>query len=159
MRSGAEGRWEALSPDRSQGPLLEKTWKKGSSFPGNFVVLREKIQKYIREICHSGGKFCPDCREIDTFPGLPRSSNGKWRKLVEIYCLKSLSVSSANRLGKQIFIPIILQNHFNELIYQKATMDISNQLDLTRNITGIFFHFSLMHASPDDLNKTRSKDT
>ena len=50
--------------------LVEKTWKKGISLLGTFVILREKRKKYIREICHHGGKSCPDCREINIFfPG------------------------------------------------------------------------------------------
>ena len=57
----------ATPPTVRPQALLEKTWKKGSSFPGNFVILREKIKKYIREICHSGGKFCSACQEINIF--------------------------------------------------------------------------------------------
>ena len=30
-------------------PGLEKTGKRGSSLPGNFVIWREKIKNYIRE--------------------------------------------------------------------------------------------------------------
>ena len=48
----------------------KKTWKKGSSLLGKFCDFEGKIKKYIREICHSGGKFHPDCREINIFPGL-----------------------------------------------------------------------------------------
>ena len=31
--------------------------KKGTSFLGNFVILREKIKKYIRKIGYAGGKW------------------------------------------------------------------------------------------------------
>ena len=31
--------------------------KSGSSLQVNFVILSEKIKKYIREICHTEGKF------------------------------------------------------------------------------------------------------
>ena len=60
-------------------PGLEKIGKTGSSLPGNLVIWREKIKKYIREtiphwreMCPAGGKFCPACREINIFstPGL-----------------------------------------------------------------------------------------
>ena len=53
---------------------VEKIGKTGSSLPGNFVIWREKIKKYIREIiphwreiCPAGGKFCPACRELNIF--------------------------------------------------------------------------------------------
>ncbi len=43
---------------------------------GKFVILTEKIKKYIWEICHTGGKFCKTggkfllaCREINIFSG------------------------------------------------------------------------------------------
>ena len=55
-------------------PLLEKTWKKGSSFLGNFVTFKEKIGNIIREICYAGiagEKFCPACQEINLFDSLP----------------------------------------------------------------------------------------
>ena len=44
--------------------------RKFSDFEGNLVSLREKLKKYIREICHPGGKSWSDCREINIFPGL-----------------------------------------------------------------------------------------
>ena len=47
-------------------PLLLKKWKR-SSIRRNFVVLNEKIQKYIRKISYAGGKFCPACRKIYIF--------------------------------------------------------------------------------------------
>ena len=40
-------------------------------FEGNFVNLREKIRKYLREICYSRGKFCSTCREIHIFQACP----------------------------------------------------------------------------------------
>ena len=53
---------------------MEKIGKTESPLPGNFVIWREKIQKYIgetiphwREICPAGGKSCPACREINIF--------------------------------------------------------------------------------------------
>ena len=52
----------------------KKTGKMGSSLPGNVVIWRVKIKKYVRgtiphwrEICPAGRKFCPACREINIF--------------------------------------------------------------------------------------------
>ena len=39
------------------GPWREKVGDLASSLTGNVVILTEKIKKYRREICHTGGKF------------------------------------------------------------------------------------------------------
>ena len=69
---------------------VERNGKTGISLPGNFVIWREKIKKYIwgtiphwREICPAGGKFFPACWEINIFPGLApsaalRAENRNW---------------------------------------------------------------------------------
>ena len=53
---------------------MEKSLEEGNliarkfcNFEGNFVILREKMKKFIREICHAGGKSYPDCQEIIFF--------------------------------------------------------------------------------------------
>ena len=55
-------------------PTSKPTQQTGSSLPGNLVIWREKIKKYIqetiphcRELCPVGGKFCPACREKNIF--------------------------------------------------------------------------------------------
>ena len=65
-RSQVQVPFSQACTSRSLQPLLEKPGKE-SSFPWNFVILREKIKKCIREICYAGGKFCPVCREINIF--------------------------------------------------------------------------------------------
>ena len=64
---------------------VEKTGKTGSSLPGNFVIWRKNIKKYItetipnwREICPAGGKFCQACREIKIFSRLAAVATTSW---------------------------------------------------------------------------------
>ena len=48
---------------------VEKKKKKnlgeGKQLPRRFCDFESEIKKYIREICHSGGKICSHCREIN----------------------------------------------------------------------------------------------
>ena len=74
--------------------LEKKTDKTGSSLPGNFVIWREKIKKYIcrrktiphwREVCPAGGKFCPACTEINIFYR-PVQTSSLWTNACGMLC-------------------------------------------------------------------------
>ena len=66
-------------------PLLGKKKKTWKILPQNFVTLWEEMQKYIREICHAGGKFCPTCMEITIFPGPVLTPGLAWCS--SFYCM------------------------------------------------------------------------
>ena len=65
---------EKKKKNKNKRKKTKQNGKMGSSLPGNFVIWREKIKKYMREtiphwreICPAGGKFCPACSEIGIF--------------------------------------------------------------------------------------------
>ena len=47
----------SFAQQASVNSWLEKVGNLASSSMGNFVILTEKIKKYIRGICHTGVKF------------------------------------------------------------------------------------------------------
>ena len=69
--------------------------EEGKLLLGKFCDFEGKNKKYIKEICHSGGKFGPDCREIIILsrPDEIQIIHGSWGFSIDHFASTKLNTS------------------------------------------------------------------